>query len=139
MTGFGVGLVALVNARQPLSISAAGDRSTLFRVESDGRVYNDYTVRIENRGMYHDSFHLECRVVGVSEGNCMVHHEDNPLPLQSREETSFKMAISTNGASMRPGPNRLELTATAAEQESVEAVAEIAFFMPEDSTALGGR
>jgi len=129
---FGTGLISLTNLRQPLSLSASGDRTTLYRVGSDSLVYNDYTVRMENRGMTDGTFRLECRVANNPMSTCVVYPEDNPIPLRSREKVTFKMAISTDGASLNPGPNRFELQATSVEDESISTVAEIAFFMPDE-------
>lgn len=135
---FGTGLIALVKARQPLSLSAFGDRSTLYRVESDNRIYNDYSIRIENRDMVDGAFRFECSVAGDDSADCRVHLENNPLSLRSRGEATFMMALSSNGAGLLPGPNRFELRATSVEDAAVRVGAEIAFFVPENPDSNGG-
>lgn len=130
---FAVALVALINARQPFSLSAAGDRSTLYREGGDGRVYNDFTVRAQNRSLDDGVFHLECRsVAGPTE--CTVHSDENPLPLQSRESRMLKLSLSAGNGSLPPGPSRLILSMSDVEDNGAPAVAtaEVAFFMPEE-------
>jgi len=126
----------LINARQPLRMQAHGDRSTLYRQELDGRIYNDYTVRISNRSMEDGVFEIVCSGGGDEPVDCRLHLEENPLPLDSRETRTFKLAVSSGPEALRPGPNRLELSLVRVDDEQVRSDAEIAFFMPEDFEGL---
>jgi polyferredoxin len=125
-----VGLVALIGNRQPLSLSAAGDRSTLYRQAEDGRIVNDYTVRASNRSLEDGVFLVGCRVDGAAAA-CSVHLDENPLPLQSRETRTLKMAVSAEDGSLPPGPSRMILSLQDFNDPAVTATTEVAFFMPD--------
>jgi cytochrome c oxidase accessory protein FixG len=62
-------LVFLVSIRQPLSLSVSGDRSTLFRKGEDGRIYNDYSLKVSNRSLSDGAFSLQC-VGGPAAPDC---------------------------------------------------------------------
>jgi cytochrome c oxidase accessory protein FixG len=119
-------LVIVIGLRQPLSLSASGDRSTLFRKGDDGLIYNDYALRISNRSLTDGSF-----VVTPDFRGCVVHLAQNPIPLKSREVRDLRVSISCDGAGLKPGPNRLQLSAVNASDAQIHTSTEIVFFMPQ--------
>jgi len=131
-----IGLALLVRARQPLSISAAGDRSTLYRVEEDDRIYNDYSVRIENRSLRDGLFLIECSLPDGRSGDIQVDCSPNPVFLKSRETQRLRLAVSSKGEAFRPGPNSLVLVLRNTEDSAVRTEIEAVFFMPEKGDEL---
>ncbi len=130
-----LGLVALIHTRQPISLSATGDRSTLYRQEN-GAVINDYSLRISNRSLEDRTFRLECDApFGHVEG-CRLIIEQNPLTLKSREVQTLRFSIATEGSQLQPGPNRLHLRAVDIAHPAVRAQTEIVFFMPEKNVNI---
>jgi hypothetical protein len=119
----------LIELRQPLSISASGDRSTLYRTGDDGRIYNDYTMRISNRSLVDGAFTLKCS--DAENNNCMLHLPNNPISLKSREVADLRLSISTDGKALKPGPNRFELMAINDGDANIHTKTEIVFFMPQ--------
>ncbi len=137
-----LGLVALIHNRQPISISATGDRSTLYRQEN-GAVINDYFLRISNRSLEERTFRLECAApFGHVEG-CRLLLERNPITLKSREVQTLKLSIAANSPQLHPGPNRLHLQAVDVTHPNIRAKTEIVFFMPEEEpfqlSSQGGK
>ena len=135
---FSVGLVALINARQPLSISMHGDRSTLFREAEDGFIYNDYTVIVENRSLVDGLFRISCSdaETGRRELEVLCKEKPNPIPLDSRESRTLKMSLRTRGEALHPGPNRLLISMQSTKEKDLRIEEEIVFFMPEDHDGL---
>jgi cytochrome c oxidase accessory protein FixG len=129
---YSVGLVALVHARQPLSVTASGDRSTLFREAEDGRIYNDYSVRLENRSLEDGCFSLECALPGGGNADLVIHVDGNPFSLASREARTLRLSVSSGGESFHPGPNRIFLRMTSTENAAAGTETEIVFFMPDE-------
>ena len=128
-------LVFLIGIRQPVSLSVSGDRSTLYRRGEDGRIYNDYSLNVSNRSLTDGAFTLEC-VQGPARPDCTLHIGENPLPLKSREVRTIRVSISTAGANLHPGPNRLVLKAMNVADTTIAANTEAVFFMPESGTGL---
>jgi len=128
-------LVFLIGVRQPVSLSVSGDRSTLYRKGEDGRIYNDYSLIVSNRSLTDGAFTLEC-VQGPASSDCTLHIGENPLPLKSREARTIRFSISTAGASLHPGPNRLMLKAMSVADTTIAANTEAVFFMPESAAGL---
>jgi cytochrome c oxidase accessory protein FixG len=132
---YAVVLVFLVSIRQPVSLSVSGDRSTLFRKGEDGRIYNDYSLKVGNRSLSDGAFSLQC-VPGPAGPECTLQMGENPVPLKSREVRTIRFSISTGGASLHPGPNRLMLKAMSVADTTVAASTEAVFFMPESPAGL---
>ena len=130
-----VGLVFLVALRQPLSLSVSGDRSTLCRKGDDGNIYNDYSLKISNRSLADGAFSLRCGG-GPGASGCVLHIDENPVPLKSREVRTIRFSISTGGTAFHPGPNRLTMSAVNVGDTTVAANTEAVFFMPEPPGAL---
>jgi cytochrome c oxidase accessory protein FixG len=122
-------LAAVIQLRQPLSLTVSGDRSTLYHVANDGRIYNEYVLTISNRSMEDGWFVISCRERDHS--GCSIVLDRNPIFLQSREIKNVKMSIYTNGSRFRPGPNRIALSATNKDNSKIQAATEAVFFMPE--------
>jgi polyferredoxin len=118
-------LVLVVQFRQPLSISASGDRSTLYHRAADGRIYNEYSMKISNRSLTDGQFRLDCT------GDCSIVTGENPLFLKSREVKNLRISIFSAGARFHPGPNPIELKAVKTDDPGVNAKTESVFFMPE--------
>ena len=133
---YAVVLVTVIQLRQPLSLTAAGDRSTLYHVADDGRIYNEYALKISNRSMNDGRFTVECAGHLHQGSDCTIALTENPIFLQSREVKSLRMSIYTNGKQFRPGPNLIELTAVNKANNNVHATTEIVFFMPEAKLAF---
>ena len=130
-----IALVVLIEVRQPLSFSVSGDRSTLYRKGEDGRIYNDYRGTISNRSMNAGTFRLR---VAEHASDCVIHCEENPVTLASREVKPLHFSISTSGALMHPGPNRRSMKAVSTADTTIAATIEIVFFMPETSVSASG-
>jgi cytochrome c oxidase accessory protein FixG len=128
-------LVFLVSIRQPVSLSVSGDRSTLFRKGEDGRIYNDYSLKVANRSLSDGAFSLQC-LPGPAGPDCTLQIGENPVPLKSREVRTIRFSISTGGAGLHPGPNRLMLKAMNVADTTVAASTEAVFFMPESFAGL---
>jgi cytochrome c oxidase accessory protein FixG len=128
---YAVVLAAVIGRHQPLSLSAQGDRSTLYHVAGDGRIYNEYAVRISNRSMNDGWFRIACGGDRPPGAACSVALPENPLFLRAREVKTLTMSIYTSGGGLKPGPNRVELTAVNTGDETVHTQSEIVFFMPE--------
>ena len=118
-------IVLLVGLREPLALSVSGDRSTLWRKGEDGRIYNDYSVRISNRSLTDGAFALRCPP------GCTLDVTENPLSLRSREVRTLRLAVGTAGSAFHPGPNPLRMTAIDVGDTSVSASTDAVFFMPE--------
>jgi polyferredoxin len=132
-------LVFLIQARTPLSLSASGDRSTLYHLTDDGRVYNDYALKISNRSLSDDVFMVTCSRAEVEPSHgCNVTLEKNPFPLASREVRTTKMRLYIPMHRLQPGPNRLLLTATSIQHPEMHATTDIVFFMPEPDISGSG-
>lgn len=132
-------LVYVVHARTPLSLTASGDRSTLYHVTDDGRVYNEYALKISNRSLSDDAFVVTCSRPEVDPSHgCAVALDRNPLPLASREVCTTKMRLYVPQHRLKPGPNRLVLTATSVQHPEVHAATDIVFFMPENDLSGSG-
>lgn len=139
-TAYAVVLAVVIQLRQPLSLTASGDRSTLYHVAEDGRIYNEYALKISNRSMEGGWFAVSCAGETTAGERCAIAMEQNPVFLHAREVKSMKMSIYSGGIHFRPGPNRIELTAINKDDASVSATTEAVFFMPEPklgSTAHG--
>jgi polyferredoxin len=132
---YAVVLVFVIQGRQPLSITASGDRSTLYYVAEDGRIFNEYTVKISNRSMDGGWFTIRCESPQPGGDGCALNVDENPVHLDSREVRMLKMRIYTNGASMNAGPNRLRLVATDDGNAEINTSTEIVFFMPEKTVS----
>ena len=128
-------LVFLISIRQPVSLSVSGDRSTLFRKGEDGRIYNDYSLKVSNRSLTDGAFTLQY-VRGSAAPDCTLQIGENPVSLKSREVRMIRFSISTGGASLHPGPNRLMLKAMSVADTTVAASTEAVFFMPESPAGL---
>jgi len=137
MVVYTAGLVAVVSARQPLSLSATNDRSTLYRQESDGSIHNDYAIRLSNRSLDDGRFRLVCAQPGGGSGDLVIDCGDNPFEVKSREALNFKMTISTSGERLHPGPNKLMLSLENVDEEGMRIEKEIVFFMPEEFDLKG--
>lgn len=134
---YAIGLITVIELRQPISLTASGDRLTLYRIGSGDLIYNDYTVKISNRSLDEPVFNLAVTSENVKTDDLTLHANENPLTLKSLQVRTLKISISTNGGNLHPGPNRLELTATNLINEKVKTKTEIVFFMPEsDSLAI---
>ncbi len=128
---YAVILVAVIQVRQPLSLTASGDRSTLYHVADDGRIFNEYSLKISNRSMHDGWFRIACDGDHLLDDQCAIHLEKNPIFLQSREVKTLKMSIYTKGERFHPGPNKIELRAINRDDTDIHAKTEIVFFMPE--------
>jgi cytochrome c oxidase accessory protein FixG len=126
---YAAGLVMVIQLRQPLSITASGDRLTLYHLGDDGRYYNEYTVRISNRGMQDGWFTIFCS--SPHGGDCFLGPMENPVFLKSREGKDLKVTIHTDGENLHPGPNPLQLTAVNTADGTAETHTDVVFFMPE--------
>ncbi len=124
-------LFSVIHFRQPLSLTASGDRSTLYRKAENGKIMNDYIVKISNRSMDDGVFKLGCGDVKLTHDNCILQLDENPIQLHSREVKTFKLTIATDGTDFHPGPNRLFLEAVNLNNNEIKTQAEIVFFMPE--------
>jgi cytochrome c oxidase accessory protein FixG len=133
---FFVSLLVMVHMRQPVFLSASGDRSTLYRETEDGRFLNDYSLRISNRSMEGRQFLLNCDGESGQSDSYTVLVGSNPLALKSREVQDLRISILTTGAGLRPGPNRLTLRAVAVDRSEIRAETEIVFFMPEEELVI---
>ncbi len=127
-------LILVINVRQPLSLTASGDRSTLYRKAENGKILNDYIVKISNRSMDNGVFKIGCGEKNPTSQNCTIQLDQNPIQLNSREVKTFKMTIATDGSQLHPGPNRLFLEAINLNNNDVKTEAEIVFFMPEQQS-----
>ena len=124
-------LVVVIQLRQPLFLSASGDRSTLYHRADDGRFYNEYVLKISNRDIQDGWFIIGCTGQNQQGQHCTVTIEQNPIFLKSREAKTMKMSIYTQGEQFHPGPNRIELNAVNKNNSDIHAQTEIVFFMPE--------
>jgi cytochrome c oxidase accessory protein FixG len=131
-------IVAVINNRQPLSITASGDRSTLYYTMPDGTIQNRYAMRISNRGINDGLFAVTCSHQHAPGEHCGLALPENPVFLKSREVKDFQMSISTDGHDLHPGPNRLELQAVNTADPALKASTEIVFFMPEPTVSAAG-
>jgi len=122
------GLLAVARARQPLGLSATGDRSTLFRKGGGDTVLNDYQIRISNRSMSDAAFLIRCP---SSDPGCKLRIVENPVGLKSREVRSLRMTIATRGRELKPGPNRLRLEMVNTSDSGMTTATDVVFFMPE--------
>ncbi|MBX2990707.1 MAG: 4Fe-4S binding protein [Bacteroidetes bacterium] len=130
---YAIVLVVVIQLRQPLSLTASGDRATLYHIADDGRIYNEYTLKISNRSMEDGWFTIACAGGETPEGGCSISVEQNPIFLHSREVKALKIAIYTKGDHFRPGPNRVELIAFNRDNAAVRTTTEAVFFMPEQA------
>lgn len=130
---YAIVLVAVIQLRQPLSLTATGDRATLYHIADDGRIYNEYALKISNRSMDDGWFTVTCAGEEASGGGCSISVEQNPIFLQSREVKAVKMIIYTKGTHFRPGPNRIELFAFNKDNTAIRTTTEAVFFMPEQT------
>lgn len=131
---YAVGLMTVIELRQPVSITASGDRFTLYRIGSEDRIYNDYAVKISNRCLDEAVFNLAVTSEDVQTNDFKLHTIENPLSLKSNQAQTLKISISTDGRNLHPGPNRLYLTATNLIDKKVKTETEIVFFMPESNS-----
>jgi cytochrome c oxidase accessory protein FixG len=136
---YAVVLVTVIQLRQPLSLSASGDRSTLFHRSDDGRIYNEYALKISNRSIEDGWFMIGCFGQSHEGNDCVTKIDQNPIFVKSREVRSMKMLIYTSGTRFHPGPNRLELTAVNKDNAVIRTTTEIVFFMPEPELGNAGR
>ncbi len=125
-------LVVVIHLRQPVSLSASGDRSTLYHIAGDGRIINDYKVKISNRSMSDGWFVIACEGSGRQDSDCIIAIDQNPIFLQSREVKNLQMTITTNGRQFHPGPNRIVLKAVNRDDAGIHVSTEAVFFMPEE-------
>ncbi len=132
---YAIVLVVVTQLRQPLSLTASGDRSTLYHVADDGRIYNEYALKISNRSMHDGWFKIECAGEKHLHNDCSIKIEENPIFVRSREVKNFKMAIYTKGEQFSPGPNTIELRAMNTGNNKIHTRTEIVFFMPEPRIA----
>jgi cytochrome c oxidase accessory protein FixG len=132
---FAVALVTLVETREPVAVSAAGDRLTLYRVPGDGRIYNDYELRLENREPDAGTFRLAARLAGEGGGLLRVHGIEGPLRLAGGEARTLRISLSTADRQRPPGPNSARLLVLDAADGRELGRAEIVFFMPEPAAA----
>lgn len=128
---YAAALAFVIHSRQPLSLTASGDRSTLFRQDTSGIIYNDYVVKISNRSMNDGIFKIHCATVQTSSNECTLQIKENPVGLKSREVKTLSMIIGTTGTTLHPGPNKLSLEAVNIADTMVKTETEIVFFMPE--------
>lgn len=136
MVSTAITLGVMVHLRQPLSLSASGDRSTLFRPTKSGDIINDYSMRISNRDRETGSFRIQCNSPdGIHQ--LTIYMDENPVELVSREEKLLKISIRTEGQWMHPGPNPLVLSMENIDNPEVKAVTDIVFFMPEEDPLEG--
>jgi cytochrome c oxidase accessory protein FixG len=135
VTGFVVAYILVlslvIQLRQPLSLTASGDRSTLYRQSENGTITNDYVVKISNRSMADGLFRIGCGEDHTTPHNCTLHIQENPVQLKSREVKTIKMSISTDGTNLKPGPNKFELEAVNTSDKNIKTKTEVVFFMPE--------
>lgn len=129
-------LVGVIHIRQPLSLSASGDRSTLFQVAADGRIYNEYALKITNRDLNDGWFTIGCQPTQSQSPDCTIRLAESPVFVRSREVKVLKMSIYTRGQQFKPGPNRIELVATNTERNEIRTKTEIVFFMPEPELVM---
>ncbi len=129
-------LILVIQLRQPLSLTASGDRSTLYRQSENGNIINDYVVKISNRSMADGLFRIECGEDHATPHNCSLDIQENPVELKSREVKTIKMSISTDGTNLKPGPNKFELEAVNTSDENIKTKTEVVFFMPEQNQKL---
>ncbi len=130
-------LVGVIHARQPLGLTASGDRSTLYYLSPDKKVYNEYALTISNRSVAPGWFSLVCQGPAGHPEECTVQVDSNPVFLESREVKNMKMKIYSSGSQLHPGPNRLQLKAVNREDPEIQTQTEIVFFMPEPGAGNG--
>lgn len=123
-------LVVVIQLRQPLSLTASGDRSTLYHLADDGSIYNEYQLKITNRSMTDGWFRIGCGERHGDTHDCELVLKHNPVFLRSRETKILTMMIRTDGKRFRPGPNRITLLATNQADPRTHATTEVVFFMP---------
>ncbi len=128
---YAVVLAVLIDARQPLALSATGDGSTLFREGKNGVIWNDYTLTISNRSLNDGAFLIECTGKLQAAGRCALQLLENPVFLKSREVRTIRFSIGASSSHLRPGPNRLALTAVNTSDPNIRAATEVAFFTPQ--------
>jgi cytochrome c oxidase accessory protein FixG len=128
---YAVVLVGVIHLRQPLALTASGDRSTLYHLSPDGKVFNEYALTISNRSVSHGWFSLLCQSAREPQADCLIQVDQNPVFLQSREVKNLKMTIFSSGRNLNPGPNPIQLKALNKEDQKMQVQTEIVFFMPE--------
>jgi cytochrome c oxidase accessory protein FixG len=133
---YAIVLVAIIQMRQPLSITASGDRSTLYHLTADSLVYNEYKVRVSNRSVVDGWFRIECAGERTTSAACSLALPQNPVFLRSREAKDMRMALFTRGEHFHPGPNRIQLTAVNTADAGMHTQADIVFFMPEPTLSI---
>lgn len=131
---YAVVLGIVIQYRQPLSLTASGDRSTLFHKEKDGKIYNDYSLKISNRSLTDGFFQILCKEHQSQRDDCFLSLSENPIQLKSREVKTLKMVIGTDGEHFKPGPNTFELEAINTSDKSIRTSTEVVFFMPEKNS-----
>ena len=133
---YAVVLGVVIGMRQPLSLTASGDRSTLYHVAQDGRIYNEYAVKISNRSVHDGWFRIVCAGPHAAGDTCEVALAENPMFLRSREVKSLRMSLYTHGRGLHPGPNRVALSAVNTGDSRMQTESEIVFFMPEGTASV---
>jgi cytochrome c oxidase accessory protein FixG len=131
-------LTFLITIRQPLSVSVAGDRTTLYRQTNNGEILNDYRLRISNRSMEDGIFEITCRNILEKKTDWTLNLAENPLNLKSREIRTLQFSISSRGNNLNPGPNKFLLLVQNVDKPEVYRKTEIIFFMPEEEYSVYG-
>jgi cytochrome c oxidase accessory protein FixG len=122
---YGASLAVALSLRHNVLVQIAPDRSTLYRVGDDGRVYNAFRITLANRGTKDATVTLS--ISGLADAKLALPSNEFPLTAGEELKTEFEISVPAEGLPVEV--NHFKITGSAA-PDGTEDVFEQTFIMP---------
>ncbi len=122
---YACGLLVALSMRKSVLVQLAPDRTTLYRLDDAGVVYNKFRLKLGNRSKRDDTLHIQVEGLPNARTTLAV----NPIPLKPGEEQNLQFEISAPRFAGAQDVNHFRVKAFAAAANESEAFEET-FIMP---------
>jgi len=113
---YAAGLFTALSMRRPVLVRIAPDRATLYRLGSDGTVYNRFRVQVANRG--HEQAIAQFSIDGLPNTTFVGFENAVVVTAGQTIQQEFEIAAPT-AAALAPGVNHFRLICTVGDKKDV--------------------
>lgn len=122
---YGTGLFIALSMRKPVLIKVAPIRTTLYREDNNGLVYNRFRLVVANRGKQDTSINISLE--NLADGKVIL----SPLKIHSGDSLQQEFEIVANKNSLTPGVNHFRIVSKTEPDHQVDSF-EMTFITPVD-------